>query len=189
MKELDIFHIAHKRAAQTREAVDNLIKNPEPRKRVRASTAPLSTQIHQALSGVSLSLAGSYAQVKSDLQDTDRTSWAGTAHEIREILRGILELLAPDTELTTQPGFQLEKGATSPTQKQKVVHILRKHNAGSKEEEVAKQAIFIEDRVGNLVRAMYSRASNAAHTSRDRKEVIRILNYFEAVAHDLLNID
>jgi len=127
--------------------------------------------------------------VKSDIADDSRVSWAGTAHEIREILRGILDILAPDDLVIGHPGYQQEKGASGATQKQKVTYILRLYNAGSKEEEVVKQAATVEDRIGNLVRAIYSRASNAAHTSKDKKEVIRILNYFEAFAHDLLNLD
>lgn len=88
-----------------------------------------------------------------------------------------------------QPGWQPEKGMTSPTQKQKVIYILSGHGAGSKEEEVVKQVNTIEERVGNLVRAIYSRASNAAHGTKDKKEVGRILNYFEAFAHDLLDLE
>lgn len=148
-----------------------------------------SDVIYQALRELSEPLANSYAQAISDIHDPKRQSWAGTAHEIRETLRGILEILAPDSKVKSQSGWQLEKGTNGPTQKQKVLYILRQRKAGSKEEEVVRQVDAVEERVGTLVRAIYSRASNAAHSSKDRLEVTRILRYFEAFAHDLLDLE
>ena len=43
--------------------------------------------------------------------------------------------------------------------------------------------------IGDLVRATYTRASDAAHRTKDRREVRRIVRYFEAFAHDLLDLD
>jgi len=57
------------------------------------------------------------------------------------------------------------------------------------EEEVISRIDLVENRVAALVRATYARASNAAHTFEGRKEVLRILKYFEAFVHDLLDID
>ena len=57
------------------------------------------------------------------------------------------------------------------------------------EREVVEKAGLIEDHVSELVRATYTRASDAAHGGKGRKEVRRILNYFTAFAHDLLDLD
>ena len=67
-------------------------------------------------------------------------------------------------------------------------YILEARRAGSNEHEVTEQVDLIEERVGNLVRSTYGRASDAAHRGKRRSEARRILNYFEAFAHDLLDL-
>ncbi len=145
--------------------------------------------IYISLLQISPSLANSYLQVKLDIEDESRSSWAGTAHEIREVLSTSLRLLAPDPKVISQTWYVQEPKTSGPTQKQRVRYILQQHNAGSKEREVAEQVVNLEEMVGNLTRATYSRASDAAHKFKNKKEVIRIIKYFDAFAHDLFNID
>jgi len=145
--------------------------------------------IYDALSHISGTLGNSYAQIKKDLQDTNRLSWAGTAHEIREVLRTMLETLAPDEAVTSQRWYRQDSGTSGPTQKQRVRYILQMRGAGSKERKVAEQVVSLDGMIENLVRATYSRASNAAHRFKNRNEVLRILRYFEAFAQDLLNLE
>lgn len=145
--------------------------------------------IYDALSHLSETLANSYAQVKKDLQDADRLSWAGTAHEIREVLSTMLRTLAPDEAVTSQHWYKQAPNTSGPTQKQRVRYILQVRGAGSKEREVAEQAVHLDEMIGNLVRATYSRASDAAHRFKNRDEVLRVLRYFEAFAQDLLNLE
>lgn len=133
-------------------------------------------------------LASKYAQVKLDVETTDRLSWSGSAHEIREVLRGLLETLAPKEAVATEPWYVQDESASGPTHKQRVRYILRTRDSGSKEQKVAEQ-VDMEDKIGDLVRATYTRASDAAHRTKDRREVRRIVRYFEAFAHDLLDLD
>jgi hypothetical protein len=42
--------------------------------------------------------------------------------------------------------------------------------------------------IAGLIRDTYSRASDAAHTLKGRREAKKLLKYFEAFAHDLLNL-
>lgn len=144
--------------------------------------------IHAALLLVSEPLASSYAQVKRDLQDVSRSSWAGSAHEIREVLSQMLRMLAPDESVEHQDWYVQDEGTRGPTQKQRARYILGQRNAGSREQETAKHAVDTEDRIADLVRAIYSRSSDAAHRSKDQVEVSRIVTYFDAVARDLLNV-
>ena len=144
-------------------------------------------RIYDSLNKISPALARGYAQAKADLQDDERSSWAGTAHEIREVLATLLRTLAPDNEVTKQSWYQKEEN--TPTQKQRTRYILQQHNAGSKELEVAGQVSHLEEMIGDLVRATYSRASDAAHRAKEKREVARIVNYFDAFAYDLLNLD
>lgn len=60
--------------------------------------------IFQALDLISTSLGNSYSQIQIDLEDESRVSWAGTAHEIREILATMLRQLAPDSAIELNHG-------------------------------------------------------------------------------------
>jgi hypothetical protein len=150
--------------------------------------APQHDKIYLALHEKSESLANSYAQVKIDIESDNRLSWAGTAHEIREILATLLRLLAPDTVVTAQSWYKREPNSSGVTQKQRVVYILKSRNSGSNESEVLEQITGIEEMVGSLVRSTYSRASDAAHRFKERQEVEKILRYFDAFAYDLLDL-
>jgi hypothetical protein len=144
--------------------------------------------IYDSLAAIEQRLADGYAQAYADLADPSRVSWAGTAHEIRELLATCLRLLAPDNAVKQKPWYEPESQDGRPTQKQRVRFILESHHAGSHEREVTEQVDLIEERVGNLARSTYGRASDAAHRGKRRSEARRILNYFEAFAHDLLDL-
>ncbi len=148
----------------------------------------LKNDIYYALLSLSETLANSYLQVKIDIQNDSRLSWAGTAHEIRQMLSTLLEILAPDTTILEQSWYKQEPQTKGPTQKQRVRLILDRRSAGSKEKEVLEQVTTMDELIGNIVRATYSRASDAAHRFKAKGEVSRILRYFEAFSHDLLNL-
>src|SRR5947209_7922160 len=90
------------RVSQTQRAIDaTLASNSHPpygnASAIRGSKR-FSPEIHDALRQISDTLANSYIQILRDIEDRTRTSWAGTAHEIREIVANMLRLMAPDTE-------------------------------------------------------------------------------------------
>jgi hypothetical protein len=182
---------ARDRVTSAREAVAEVLGSGEE----QGPPQPMSrrdeevNEIYIALNELSEPLASSYLQVKKDLDSPSRISWAGTAHEIREILATLLRLLAPDGEVKTQKWYAQEPNTSGPTQKQRVRLILQRNGAGSKAEEVVTQVVRLEDMLGDLVRATYSRASDAAHRFKTKREVKRILTYFEAFATDLLNLE
>lgn len=185
---------AQARVEDTRKALETLETGPAPSpisndSRELSARQYIRSDIYYALMDIAEPLAKKYAQVKLDVETDDRLSWSGSAHEIREVLRGLLETLAPNISVTAQVWYAQEKNISGPTHKQRVRYILRMRDAGSKEQRVAEQADIMEDKIGNLVRATYTRASDAAHRTKDRTEVRRIVRYFEAFAHDLLDLD
>lgn len=179
------------RVAKTRASISQIIEPSAPTKPavIHPVVGVTVDSLYHALFGISESLGNSYMQVRSDLDDPTRTSWAGTAHEIREILATLLRLKAPDSEVKAKPWYRPEPNTSGPTQKQRVRYILQELGGGSKQVEVAEQISMIEDKIGDLVRATYSRASDAAHRMKGRTEAKRLLRYFEAFAHDLLNLE
>lgn len=187
------FKDAQSRAAKTKTVLKQLgcdsPFNTSPEQSTIKASKFVHDDIYSALLNLSEVLANSYAQVKEDIENETRLSWAGSAHEIREVLRTMLELLAPDSEIVVSHWYEQDKNTSGPTQKQRVLYILRKQGAGSKEQDVVKKVVSLEEMIGDLVRATYSRSSDAAHRFKTRKEVRPILKYFEAFAHDLLNLD
>jgi hypothetical protein len=154
-----------------------------------ASIPELQPAIYDALSLVDTKCADYYAQAYLDLADASRISWIGTAHLVREALATTLRTLAPDNDVKAMVWFKPESQDGRPTHKQRVRYILQNRKAGTTEREVAEQIDLIEDRVASIVRSTYSRASSAAHTGTERREALTILRYFEAFAHDLLDLD
>lgn len=186
METLDYLRQANQKA---REARDNTEKILGKKTKNYSATSVHKSEIFKALANLSEPLAKSYIQVKIDLEDESRSSWAGTAHEIREVLSTMLRTLAPDEKVTSQTWYRQEEKTSGPTQKQRVRYILQEHGAGSKEKEVAEQVTKLEEMIGDIVRATYSRASDAAHRFKTRKEVARIVKYFDVFASDLLDLE
>jgi hypothetical protein len=62
--------------------------------------------------------ANSYRQALDDLTNGNRVSYRGTAAELREGVREVVDHLAPDDAVTKATGFKLEKDRSRPTMKQ-----------------------------------------------------------------------
>jgi hypothetical protein len=185
METLAYLRSANQKALGTRKVVERILGK---KRKTTTATPANESEIFKALLGLSEPLAKSYVQVKIDLEDDSRSSWVGTAHEIREVLANLLRILAPDEKVISQTWYRQEEKTTGPTQKQRVRYILQENGAGSKEKEVIELVTKLEEMIGDIVRATYSRASDAAHRFKTRKEVARIVKYFDAFANDLLDL-
>lgn len=146
-------------------------------------------KLYETLCRINQGIADSYQQVLIDLQDKNRVSFKGTANELREVLREVLDHLAPDDIVAGQPGFQLEQNTNKPTMKQKVRHILSSRGYKlSQTTSTIKTIETIEDKVGALTRLLYSRSSLSTHQATRRAEVAILKNYVSAVLCELLEI-
>lgn len=140
------------------------------------ATAELLQKVHP-------DLADSYRQVLRDLRDVASLSYRGTASELREILRELLERLAPDNEVVSQAWFTGTE--TSDGKKRRgPTHQQRGRSHEFRTLQRNRWAWSNKD-YPELVRDMYSRASVASHTAQDLDEIKRQLRYFEALVHDL----
>jgi hypothetical protein len=153
-----------------------------------ASTAD-HVQIITTLEGLVPSAALSYQQAVVDLRDDARTSFRGAAAELREALREVLDHLAPDKEVMAAQGFKLEKDRAKPTMKQKVRFILRARGQGATQSAVPEDtATSIDAMIGQLARSVYDRSSLATHVASERKNVIQLKRYVDAVLYDILEL-
>ena len=129
-----------------------------------------------------------YEQALRDLQDDDRLSFRGIAGELREVVREVLDRLAPDKELQAAD-VEIEQGQTGFTQKQKVRHILRSRGLPENARKVPEDSIrLIEELTASLPRSVYVRGSVSTHVSSPRAEVQQLKLYVDSILAELLEI-
>jgi Predicted pPIWI-associating nuclease len=131
----------------------------------------------------------SYQQALRDLRDTERTSMRGTAAELREVLREVLDHFAPDSEVTKSHGFKPEEGRSKPTMGQKVRFVLRSRGLPSAALDSPQHAAeLIEHSTASLARSIYNRGSVDTHILSTRREVQQLKLYVDSVLAELLQI-
>jgi hypothetical protein len=157
--------------------------------KTHANTSAEDERVMQTLEGLVPSAALSYRQAIIDLADENRLSFRGPALELREALRETLDHLAPDSEVTSAPGYVLEKNRHGPTMRQKVRFILKARGQSKSSSEVPEQTTTtIDEMVGILTRSIYDRSSIATHVASERRAVIQIYRYVVAILHDILEL-
>jgi hypothetical protein len=136
------------------------------------------------------SCAASYEQALRDISQGARVSWRGTATELRETLREVMDHFAPDEKVSTAPGFQPEAGQTRPTQRQKVRYILKARRSSGAAVAVAEASLEIVDgSVAALARSTYQRGSVSTHIATTSKEIRNLKRYIDALLAELLEVN
>jgi hypothetical protein len=152
-------------------------------------TAGVETQILATLRKLLPTAALSYEQALRDVRGPVRLSYRGTAVELREGLREVLDHLAPDADVMRSAGFKLERDATRPTMKQKAQFILRARGTSSGALSTPRDAIQrVEDATASLARSVYTRGSVSTHVATARQEVLTMKPYVDGVLAELLQV-
>ena len=151
-----------------------------------ASTVDQSpTEIRESLAArldaLSPELAVSYRQVHTDLMDDERQTFLGPAGEIREVMRAVIHLMAPDGEVSEQDWFVGHDG--HPTQAERIRYVMQSRSTAESPMETAD---VVDTKVGLLGRQLYQRASRAFHVGTQREELRKILGWVEAVLNEIL---
>lgn len=147
------------------------------------------------LEKISPYFGNAYTQILLDLGDKNRVSYRGVAHEIRELLRGVLNHFAPDEAVEAQDGFKLEQNQSKPTQVQKMQFILSSRNQSSAQVEPATKAVrYIDvqtEILSSMPRAIYKAGSDSAHSDPKNleNEVRSLKRYLDANLCDILEIN
>jgi len=129
-----------------------------------------------------------YRQAVSDLGDDDRLSYRGVAAELREVVREVLDRLAPDAAMQ-EAGIKIEKDQKGFTQKQKVRHILRSRGLTENARKAPEQSVeLIEELTASLTRSVYVRGSISTHVGSPAEEVRQLKLYADGVLGELLEI-
>ncbi len=146
----------------------------------------------EALRNLDEDLERRYLQVLSDIGDQTRISYAGTANELREVVRIVLHAKAPNEKVEKMPWFELERISDKnlpkqPTQAERVRYILeaRKSSKGAVDQ-VQEEEQLIDALIGRVVRSSYGRINVSVHAIEDRSEIERCLRYVDAFLLDIL---
>lgn len=143
---------------------------------------PIERQLLNALDQQVPGVSQTYRQSIVDLNDPSRISFRGVATELRELIREVLDKLAPDEQVMSAQGFMLEQGLIKPSQKQKTRFILKGLGIGGSAKDAPETtANLIEDHVATFCRSLYVRSSNSLHADADRQEVRQIKLYVDAL--------
>lgn len=147
-------------------------------------------KIFKTLDKLLPSAADSYKQCLIDLQaKTQRLSYRGIASDFREVLREVLDHLAPDNEVMSDPNYHNDPNQTKPTMTQKVTHILRSRRRSKSQRSSAEKSIeLIEQLFAEVTRSLYTRASLATHLATSKTEVGQIKRFLDTVLFDILEI-
>jgi Predicted pPIWI-associating nuclease len=146
-------------------------------------------RILATLSKLLPSAADSYKQAIDDLRGPKRSSYRGTALEIREALREILDHLAPDDAVTKSAGFVLERDRLKPTMRQKARFILTSRSASDSSLASAQHTVtLIDESTAALTRTLYERGSVATHVATTAREVQKLKLYCDAILAEILEI-
>jgi hypothetical protein len=179
-----------KRLLEIEAARENLLSRAAAaRARNTLKTSPLDQAVLNTLQQLVPTAALSYEQACRDLQEQARLSFRGTANELRECLREVLDHFAPDKEVESQPGFKFEGDQKKPTMRQKVRFILRARGQPSTATETTELAIgHAEESLSRLTRSVYQRSSISAHVTTTKTEVLQMKMYVDGVLAELLQV-
>lgn len=156
-------------------------------------------EVVELLASVDSDLATRYRQVISDLSDPNRMSYAGTAGELREILRIVMLTNAPDDQVKQKRWFkQTRASATNqkekergPTHAERVRYILEtKREVSDKDVTIAQSnEEAIDTILGKAARSSYDGMNSQLHGSKNKGDIIRSLQYVRPLLIDLLSAE
>lgn len=158
----------------------------KPRVKIGESENAIISTLEAIVPSASLS----YKQAIFDLAGSEpKFSYRGTATELRESLRETLDHLAPDSNVTGEAGFKFETDQTKPTMKQKVRYILKQREVNeTMRAPTEKSTEMVDELLGQIARATYSRASLSTHLKTTKAEVLKVKRCVDLVLHELLEI-
>jgi hypothetical protein len=147
--------------------------------------------VERALEVLNPAIADSYTQVLVDVQDDGRISLRGTANELREVLREVLEVLSPDDVVEKEPWYrskdELGREKHRPTYADRAKYAIRRKGKGKNVQRQTPASVERADELlGSIVRSTYDRGSGAAHTETERAEIVKQLRYVNAILLELL---
>jgi hypothetical protein len=164
----------------------------DPENWLEITEAGRNALCHRALDDLDLALRrispalceirhGAYAALSSSQPDSVRQA----AHSARELIRQVLDLLAPLEEVRAQPDFKPSKDSQhGVTRKMRIRHVINKRHEGSSESDVN-----VVESLCDPIDVLYNKLSAEAHRDIDKaqQDVQDLLKATEIVLRRLLS--
>jgi hypothetical protein len=148
----------------------------------------IESKITKTLQEILPSAALSYDQACRDLGN-DRSSYRGTAVELREALREVLDRLAPDEDVKKVVGFKPETQNGAPSMRQKARYILKARDIPETSAKAPEDAVsVVEEAAASLVRSTYQLGSLGTHIKAERGRIQQLKMYVDTVLCEMLKI-
>jgi hypothetical protein len=115
-------------------------------------------------------------------------NYSGAVSEMRDLITLILHSLAPDEQVTSQPGFKFERDQTKPTRRQRVMFVFKDKKEQAKS--VASDDELLDSnavRLASIISTAYSNASSLTHTTASRELAFTSLKQSESILVQLIS--
>lgn len=146
-------------------------------------------RISEKLRGLDGELMAKYVAAWRILE-SDLPNYSGAVSELRDTVTLVLHFVAPDDKVMGEQGFQLERGQTKPTRKQRAKYAARVNFLSR---DLAKGLVseleLLEshcEQVGVFVSAGYSAASALTHTTATREACHMALRQADSILAQIL---
>jgi hypothetical protein len=140
------------------------------------------------------------AKVGSELADKYLSGWriyqadlpnySSAVGEMRDTLTLLLDRIAPDEQVSGEPGFRLEPNEQKPTRRQRVRYAARQLYNIERTKEIVSDYDLLEtacDQLAQLVTGAYRAASGMTHTTATRERAYRALKQWDSILAQLLS--
>lgn len=154
--------------------------------------------IYDRLRAIEQSLGDKYLAAWRIYQDPELPNYSGAISEMRDTLIHVLHSVAPENDVTAEPGFKLEPGTTRPTRKQRVIYAVRQIYKKEQVKEIVSdyglletewdRLEHLEEHLPKIVNQAYGTASGMTHTTATRERVYQALKQWDAILAYLIPV-
>jgi hypothetical protein len=145
-------------------------------------------ELHARLAKIGNDLADKYLSAWKIYQ-ADLPNYSGAIGEMRDVLTLLLDVIAPDEQVSAEPGFRLEPGAQRPNRRQRVRYAARRRYNKERTNEITSDYDLLEtacDQIAQVAISAFGTASGLAHTTATRERAYRALKQWDSILAQLL---
>lgn len=145
-------------------------------------------EIYRLLQSVNEDLSDKYISAWQIFR-TELSTYSGAIGEMRDILSLLLDYIAPDKDVVSQPNFRLEPNTNSPTRRQRVHYAARMRFSKENTKQVMSDFELLEincDKLAQLATSAYRTSSGLSHTVATKPQAYRVLKQWDNIFAQLI---
>jgi hypothetical protein len=145
-------------------------------------------ELYDRLGKTGSELAAKYLSAWSIYQ-VDLPNYSGAVGEMRDTLTLLLDKIAPNDQVSTQPDFRLEPGQKRPTRRQRVRYAARQYYSAEHIKEITSDFDLLElacDQLAQLATRAFRVSSGMTHMTATRDMAYRVLKQWDSILAQLV---